>query len=1105
MQRAVTMRPVRGLAITIGLLLAAAAQAAVPRWSQHTQLSFQHLTQAQGLPNEIATAVAQDGQGFLWIGTMSGIARWDGYRLKVYRPEVGAERGLPDNVVQQLHADAAGRLWVGTSAAGLVRYDAQADRFVRYPVGDKGLAHVSVQAIVDDAAGGLWVGTEGGLDHVGADAATIRREPAPGPGPVKALLLGRRGTLWVGTPAGLFRRDGGAGWELVSLKSGEQPYPQSLAEDSRGRVWVGTQRHGAFVVEPGGAVQAVHESATPEGAAALEIQHVVAVAEVRPDEVWLATLGQGIVAVDTEARETRRIRHQPTLPLSLADNTLHGLFRDRSGLVWAATDRGVSRHDPRQSAVLTWFGPPLRAEGSARASTEVSWILPVDTDRFWLATHRRGIDIVDATGAVVGALRPDPKQPASALPADSVIALERAGDGSVFIATKRGLYRAGSDGRRVVRVALQGRDPAASTWALLAEGGTLWVGGHTDGLWRVDLAGGRTERVARDRGEQRLSDERVTVLAHGPAGSLWVGTRFGLNRLDAASGRVERFVPDAARSDSLANGFIGCLYTDRAGRLWVGTYGGGISVLEAGGTRFRRMGRAQGLPDENINAFIEDASGRLWVSTDDGLALIDTEAFSARALRGAEGVVLPTYWTNSAARTAAGELLFGGAGGMTIVRPDRLQPWTWRPPVVATEVQVGGRPLALPAGGAPIVVPPGANALAVEFSAADYSAPERNRYAYQLEGYDGDWVPSDATRRLAVYANLPPGDYRLLLRGSNRDGAWGERPLALPVRVLPAWYQTVWARALAVVAALMALSAIVGWRTRALRLRQAELERKVRERTAELEAVSKALEEKSRVLELTSITDPLTGLHNRRYLTQQIDVQVAASLRRASEQGTSNRAPVDTDNVFFLVDVDRFKQVNDVHGHAAGDAVLVQMGHRLRAMMRETDHLVRWGGEEFLAVARDTDARARRGTGRTHAPGGGRGALRHRRRPPAGGDLLDRLRLPALRPQRPARLRLTRRRQAGRRGLVRRQARRPRRLGGPARGRRCRRRPRRHHGFAAAGAARRHAAFFQQPRRAAGDGRALRRRPRPGPCPSTRSGPGRLKSRRPRARATFAP
>ena len=101
------MPAVRRLALTLGLLLAAAAQAAVPRWSQHTQLAFQHLTQAQGLPNEIATAVAQDGQGFLWVGTMSGIARWDGYRLKVYKPEAGGERGLPDNVVQQLHADAA--------------------------------------------------------------------------------------------------------------------------------------------------------------------------------------------------------------------------------------------------------------------------------------------------------------------------------------------------------------------------------------------------------------------------------------------------------------------------------------------------------------------------------------------------------------------------------------------------------------------------------------------------------------------------------------------------------------------------------------------------------------------------------------------------------------------------------------------------------------------------------------------------------------------------------------------------------------------------------------------------------------------------------------
>jgi diguanylate cyclase (GGDEF)-like protein len=937
------------LAAAVPLAATAAATPGAARWSQHTELSFQHLTQAQGLPNEIAKAVAQDGDGFLWIGTLGGLARWDGYRMRVYAPDPQAEGALPDNVVQVLHRDAAGRLWVGTSAAGLVRHDPDSDRFVRVPVGAGGLAHVSVKSIADDGAGGLWVATDGGLDRVEA-GGTVQRDGAAGglpPGPVHVLLRDRAGALWAGTPAGLYRRAAGArAFELVPLAADVAAEPLALAEDRAGRLWVGTQRHGVFVLEPreGGGARPV------PGLAQLQVNTIV---EARDGELWFGTASQGIVAHEPASGLQRHISNRVALPVSLADNTLHHLFRDRAGLVWAATNRGISRHDPRQSAVLTWYGPIVREGGredGRRIEAEVSWILPMPDGRVWLATHKRGVDIVDPSGALAGALRPDPARPQSALPQDTVLALERANDGRVLVATKRGLYRASADGRRVERLAVGARDVQASTWAMKVDGDTVWLGGQHDGLWRLDLASGRAEAQP---GTAALSDQRITVIAKDGPNALWVGTRNGLNRLDLASGQVERLLPDTTRPRSLPAGFITTLHTDRRGRLWVGTYGGGIAV-QAGpraAGEFTRVAAAQGLPDDNVNAFVEGGDGAVWVSLDSGFARIDPETLAVRALKRAEGVVLPMYWTGSAARTDEGELLFGGSGGITVVRPTAVPPWTDRPPVVVSELAVGG--VRVPPRrhqgetAPPVLVSPDANALSVEFAAIDYSAPERNRYAYKLEGYDADWTETDPSRRLAVYTNLPPGDYRLRLRGSNRDGAWNDEALTLPVRVLPAWWQTWWARGLALLLVAAALFAIVQQRTRSLRARQAELERKVRERTAELEALSRQLAQ-------TAITDPLTGLHNRRFLTEHIDGELAAAARRAHD-GAQGHAATDTDHVFLIIDVDRFKQVNDRHGHGAGDAVLVQFGQRLLAELRGSDHLVRWGGEEFLAVARETD------------------------------------------------------------------------------------------------------------------------------------------------------
>ena len=945
-------------------LPAAAALAAPPsaqRWSQLTQVGFEHLRQENGVPNEIATSVAEDGQGFIWLGTLSGLARWDGYRVQVHRSDPKTPGALPDNVIQTLHGDAAGRLWVGTSAAGLVRYDAAGDRFITYPVGPTGLSHVSIRQIADDGAGGLWVATDAGLDQLDPATGKVRRWAVDGSqglagGRVNTVLRSRQGRLYAGTPTGLYRLDPGADrFVAVAIVAGEAPELSSLTEDSRGGLWIGTLRRGAFVIAAEGeAAQPVLDALPAALGEALDQQAVIGVVEVQPGEMWLATAAQGIVAVDVASRQTRRIRNVPSLQATLSDNAVRGLHRDRSGLVWVVTNRGVSRHDPRQSALLTMYGAPQPASPSASdhgpSRTEVSWILPTTPRRIWLGTHLNGVHIIDPTGARVAQLRPDPSRPDSALPADNVLALERVADGSVFIGTKRGLYRAREDGSGVVRVRLGQRDPNASTWALLADGRSLWIGGQTDGVWRLDLATGQAAPLAPALARQ-LSDQRVIVLARAAGGGLWVGTRYGLNRVDPAAGTVQRILPEPTRQGGLSAGFITTLYTDRAQRLWVGTYGGGIGILAPGGgaaPSLQPLSVEQGLPDNTVNAVLEDAAGAVWVSTDNGLARIDAKTLAVRALRRAEGMAFNTYWTGSAARTAEGELLFGG-GGLTIVRPDQLQSWDYRPPVVVTDLRVGGQPL--PAGhytgsGAaarPIVVPADGNSLAVEFAALDYSSPERNRYAYRLKGFDADWVATDASRRLAAYTNLPPGDYQLLLRGSNRDGAWSEKELQLPVKVQPAWHQTLWFRAVLLLSLLALVTLIVRWRTRLLRQRQAELESKVQERTAELEAMSRALTEKSRVLEQSSLSDPLTGLRNRRLLSEQIDALVA------------NAPPQGACHLFMLVDVDHFKRVNDQLGHAAGDAALVQFGQRLLAQLGELDLLVRWGGEEFLLVVPGAD------------------------------------------------------------------------------------------------------------------------------------------------------
>jgi diguanylate cyclase (GGDEF)-like protein len=284
-------------------------------------------------------------------------------------------------------------------------------------------------------------------------------------------------------------------------------------------------------------------------------------------------------------------------------------------------------------------------------------------------------------------------------------------------------------------------------------------------------------------------------------------------------------------------------------------------------------------------------------------------------------------------------LAFGGIGGLTLVRPDLLKDNDDRPPVAVTSVVVGGK--ALPWGrfgkdgpSAPIVIPADANSLAVEFSALDYSAPERNRYASWLEGYDRSWNETDAAHRVAAYTNLPPGRYVLHLRGSNRDGVWMERTLSLLVTVQPHWYQTVWFRGIELLFVFGAVLVLLQTRTSYLRMRQRELELQVASQTAELR-------ERECQFEQMAYFDFLTGLPNRRAFLDQFN-RLSALVQR--QGGTL---------ALLLIDLDQFKQINDSLGHDAGDALLIESARRLQSAIRESDYLFRLGGDEFCILLID--------------------------------------------------------------------------------------------------------------------------------------------------------
>jgi signal transduction histidine kinase/streptogramin lyase len=799
---------------------------------------FETVGDAQAIPDGIVTALAEDPSGLIWIGSVDGLLRYDGYRYRRFDGAPGDPHALGRTFIQVLHVARDARLWIGNYALGVAIYDPASGRTtrLRHAAGDaRGLASDSVRAFAEEADGSIWIGTRAGLDlwhpgrapiehfrHLNGDPGSLNNDD------IAALLIDRRGALWVGSGDGLNRRRAGArsferlpaDGPAATMLAGQQV--TSLLEAADGRLWVLTRRGDRCVmkidVEP---VVADCVAADPAGF----VRSVGGLVQPLPEQIWIAG-ADGIEVVDAQ-RDTllRRMRHDPAMPWSLASNDVRALLQTRSGEMWiGGYGGGLQRHDPTPRGISVLRHSPTRPDGLSEPS--VTSILELPDGRFWFGTRGNGIDVFDRERGVVDGFRPQPGR-AGALGTGWINALARASDGDIWVGTSRDFYRFRSASRRFEPVPMPEELQGQSTRRLLLDSkGILWIA-TTRGVGRWTPQSGRIEPVFDARGEMLNAD--VNALVEDRDGRIWVGSDDALHSIAPGMSHLDQV-------DSTPNldepGVVGLLL-DRAGQLWVDTTIGLYRMLEHenGKARFEAISAAHGIAGRAFGAnLVEDGQGRIWSHR----YLFDPNTDTVQELTRADITDIGTGWFRSFCQTHDGLLLFGASKGVLVVAPDRFRPWDHQPPVVATDVRIDGVARPQLRSGTPLVLPPDAKGFSVEFAALDFSAPQFNRYAYRLLGYADDWIETDADHRSVGYSNLWPGQYRLQVRGSNRRGSWSAQPLDIPVRVLPAYWQTWWFALLMTAALAGLIYAMHRWRVALLARQAKRLQRLVQLRTSEL-------------------------------------------------------------------------------------------------------------------------------------------------------------------------------------------------------------------------------------------------------------------------------
>ncbi len=874
------------------------------------RFAFRSYGTEQGLGNLATRHLLQDKQGYIWVGTEDGLYRYDGKRFQAF----DRRSGLPSTYITALHEDGKGVLWVGTYQ-GLARRDGRSF-IVAKP--EAGIGRVPIEGLASDASGQLWVANSQGLFVSRPDGGFVTAPGWPG-GEATAVFCRPGGSrVWAAAwqesgpakDATLLQFTGQKWQALLESGSNLADRVDSLLEDSKGRLWARTRRD-LWWAQPGETT--VRPVSTPWSTA---ISARAALAMDREGHLLVPT-DSGVLSFKGDRWE--RLGLNEGLPIEWSRDTLE----DREGSIWVAS-LGVHRLLGRGA----WLAYTVK-EG---LPSEFVWTIHRDRERrLWIGTAK-GIARATAKGweVLAGTER------------NVVRTVVEDGEGRLYLAgspvevlrvdprtwrVERFGREAGIHGRRIFRMAI---DRAGTLWTATEGGGLFAASTHGKGplqFTNVVLPGGRAQ-------------EYISGLALDGDGRLWASGDSGLAVLDG--GKWTRFT----ERDGLLQTHVAYALPTRKGDIYIAYFeatGLTLARYEGGKLRIQHRQKEGGsLASQKIYMMGEDAGGRIWVGTGVGVLMLSgqtEEHFGA-----SDGLVGEDCSNMAFLAEPSGDVWVGTSAGAA--RFD-AKAWTGSPAPPETAIlslKLGDRswdavPKEVPRG------PHWANTFECRFASLSFVRETAIQYETRLVGVEPVWHATE-TREVRFPA-LPPGSYRFEVRSRISNGEWGAAT-GLDFRILPAWWQTWWFRSLVVIFTLGLAGLVVWLRIAALRRKNRNLEEMVAARTQELKAANEALRNQS-------LTDPLTGLRNRRYLGVCMPEDIAQVVRthRNHIRGQRDRTTLNIDLVFLMVDVDHFKSVNDKYGHHAGDLVLQQLADILRRATRDTDTVVRWGGEEFLIVARN--------------------------------------------------------------------------------------------------------------------------------------------------------
>jgi len=829
--------------------------------AQEPREVFEHLSVANGLPHTSVYNILQDSQGFMWFATEDGLAKYDGYKFTVYKHDATKPNSLSSSAVYALYQDSHDNLWLTTPSAGINRFDPKTETVTHYRHAEADPHSLSSDLffsscnVYEGPQGDLWFGTLAGLNrldpktgqftsyhHDAADPTTLSSDK------IYALSPDPSGPwLWIGTAEGLNKFDPRTG-KVVRY----QVNLNSLSNNTVLRIyiheqvmWLGTyQGLTRFDLQTESFRGYSHEDSEP---ASLSHNIVRSIYPAAQGKLWVGTHGGGLNLFDPTTERFSHYQADNNNPTAMSDNIIFSMYQAKDGTLWLGTALGgVNKIDPQRKNFRLY--QPQSNNPQSLSTLDVFGLYVDREGMVWVGTAGGGLNQFDPQTEQFTRYQHDDKQPQS-LSHNFVHSILEDSQGALWVGTWGGGLN--KFDRQTGQFTVYKNDPnepnslSENTVRAVAEDneGNLWVGTTSSGLNKFDRQTGHFSHYRYQPDEPAgLISDNIWNIFKDSQGYLWISTGQGLEEFDPKTETFTHYRHEDNNPSSLTANTVYNIYEDRARILWLAT-AQGLNRFDRVTQQFSHYLAEDGLPDNRVQNVLADNQGYLWLGTVKGLARFDPKTEKFKVYDTSDGLQGDFFREWAYTKSPNGELYFGGTNGLNRFNPAEITDNPNLLPVVLTDLLLFNQPVAIGpnsilkqrlSSAEAITFSPDQTVFSLEFAALNYTSASKNRYTYKLEGFDKDWLPTTAQRRLATYTNLDPGDYVFRVRATNNDGLWSDKQVALQVTVLPPWWKTWWFR---LGSGIVIFGLIIGgtaWWVQSVEAQKQYLERVVTERTAAL-------------------------------------------------------------------------------------------------------------------------------------------------------------------------------------------------------------------------------------------------------------------------------